>query len=70
MQHSSPVSAGQKIKIVCSPNPLLFKLRFVNEETTDIEEIEFTENGQQTMTIYNLTGRRVDAPVKGSAYTL
>ena len=40
----------------------------VNEETTDIEEIEFTENGQQTMTIYDLTGRRVDAPVKGSVY--
>ena len=44
------------------------RLRFVNSETTDIEEIESTENGEQTTVIYDLMGRRVENPSKGCVY--
>ena len=44
------------------------RLRFVNGETTDIEEIESTDNYGQTTIIYDLMGRRVENPSKGCVY--
>ena len=44
------------------------RLRFVNSETTDIEEIESTENDEQSTAIYDLIGRRVENPSKGCVY--
>lgn len=44
------------------------RLRFVNGETTDIEEVESTDNSEQTTVIYDLMGRRVENPSKGCVY--
>ena len=44
------------------------RLRFVNGATTNIEEIESTENGEQSTAIYDLMGRRVENPSKGCVY--
>ena len=44
------------------------RLRFVNGATTNIEEIESTENGEQSTAIYDLMGRHVENPSKGCVY--
>ena len=43
-------------------------LRFDDGETTDIEEIELTDNGRQATAVFDLTGRRVENPAKGTIY--
>ena len=44
------------------------RLRFVSGETTEIEDIEPTDNGRKSTTIFDLMGRRVENPSKGCVY--
>ena len=43
-------------------------LRFDDGATTDIEDVESTENGEQATGIYDLMGRKVTNPQKGMMY--
>ena len=43
-------------------------LRFVEGNTTDIDEMESADNGQQTTAVYDLMGRKVTAPQEGIVY--